>query len=318
MLNVNKEDNFISVVAYVHNDESNVLNFVDNISHFLEENFKSFEIILVDDASEDDGIALVRKYARGYGVMVQIVHMSYFQGVELSMNAGVALAIGDFVLEFDSVSMDYDVEMVMEVYRRSLQGFDIVSAAPDDGYAFSSKLFYSLFNHFSKVRHKLRTERFRILSRRVINRIRSMTKTIPYRKALYMNSGLAYDTLLYNPQSSKNGEQCPLGGDKDVNVFRRRMAIDSLILFTDFGYKTALGFSCFMLLLTVVLALYTIGVYSMSIPVEGWTSTVLILCMGFCGIFSVATIIIKYLDVLIGIVFKKRTYTVESIEKLKA
>lgn len=102
------------------------------------------------------------------------------------------------------------------------------------------------------------------------------------------------------------------------NVFRRRMAIDSLILFTDFGYKTAFGLSCFMLILTALLAVYTLCVYSMSIPVEGWTSTVLILCFGFCGIFSVATIIIKYLDVLMGLVFKKRTYTVESIEKLKA
>lgn len=317
MLKAIKEDNFISVVAYVHNDERNVLGFVDNISDFLERNFKNFEIILVDDASEDNGIAMVRKDARRGGAMVQIVHMSYFQGVELSMNAGVSLAIGDFVLEFDSVSMDYDVEMVMEVYKRSLQGFDIVSAAPAGGYAFSSRLFYSLFNHFSKVKHKLRTERFRILSRRVINRIHSMTKTVPYRKALYMNSGLAYDTLSYNPKFSNASEQCPSGGDKALNLFRRRMAIDSLILFTDFGYKTSLGLSCFMLLLTVALAVYTIGVYSMSIPVEGWTSTVLILCLGFCGIFSVATIIIKYLDVLIGIVFKKRTYTIESIEKLK-
>ena len=311
----NKEDNFMSVVAYVHNDGQDALAFVKNISEVLNKNFKKYEIILVDDASEDNGMDLIRQHAEGCGCMVQIVHMSYFQGVELAMNAGVSLAIGDFVLEFDSVQMDYEPGLIMEVYNRSLQGYDIVSAAPEGGGAVSSRLFYSLFNHFSKVKHKLRTERFRVLSRRVLNRIHSMSKTVPYRKALYMNSGLACDTLLYSPNEK---QKCTLGGDIAQNVFRRRMAIDSLILFTDFGYKTAFGLSCFMLILTALLAVYTLCVYSMSIPVEGWTSTVLILCFGFCGIFSVATIIIKYLDVLMGLVFKKRTYTVESIEKLKA
>lgn len=315
MGSTNKEDNFMSVVAYVHDDGQYALAFVKNVSEILDGNFKKYEIILVDDASEDNGLDLVRQHAEGCGCMVQIVHMSYFQGVELAMNAGVSLAIGDFVLEFDSVQMDYEPGLIMDVYNRSLQGYDIVSAAPDGGVAFSSRLFYQLFNHFSKVKQKLRTERFRVLSRRVLNRIHSMSKTVPYRKALYMNSGLACDILFYSPNKK---QKCTLGGDMEQNVFRRRMAIDSLILFTDFGYKTAFGLSCFMLILTALLAVYTLCVYSMSIPVEGWTSTVLILCFGFCGIFSIATIIIKYLDVLMGLVFKKRTYTVESIEKLKS
>ena len=205
----NKEDNFMSVVAYVHNDGHDALTFIKNVSEVLEENFKKYEIILVDDASEDNSMDLVRHYAEHYGCMVQIVHMSYFQGVELAMNAGVSLAIGDFVLEFDSVQMDYEHGLIMDVYNRSLQGYDIVSAAPNGGGAFSSRLFYRLFNHFSKMKHKLRTERFRVLSRRVLNRIHSMSKTVPYRKALYMNSGLACDTLLYCPAKNK---KCPLGG----------------------------------------------------------------------------------------------------------
>ena len=45
------------------------------------------------------------------------------------MNAGVDLAIGDFVFEFDTVCMDYKTELLMQVYRRSLEGFDIVSAS---------------------------------------------------------------------------------------------------------------------------------------------------------------------------------------------
>lgn len=41
------------------------------------------------------------------------------------------------------------------------------------------------------------TESFRVLSRRVINRIDSMNKTIPYRKVVYANCGLKTDNIKY-------------------------------------------------------------------------------------------------------------------------
>ena len=41
----NKEDNFMSVVAYVHNDGQDALTFVKNVSEVLDENFKKYEIL---------------------------------------------------------------------------------------------------------------------------------------------------------------------------------------------------------------------------------------------------------------------------------
>ncbi len=52
--------------------------------------------------------------------------MGYSHGLEASMNAGIDLSIGDFVFEFDSCFMDFDPDVIMQVYRKSLQGFDIV------------------------------------------------------------------------------------------------------------------------------------------------------------------------------------------------
>uniref|UniRef100_UPI00325FE826 hypothetical protein n=1 Tax=Clostridium sp. NkU-1 TaxID=1095009 RepID=UPI00325FE826 len=45
------------------------------------------------------------------------------------MNAGVDLAIGDFIYEFDNLLVEYDQDLIWKVYQRSLQGYDIVSAA---------------------------------------------------------------------------------------------------------------------------------------------------------------------------------------------
>ena len=65
-----------------------------------------------------------------------------------------------------------------------------------------------------------------------------------------------------------------------------------------------------------------IGVYSIvdyfinGTAIEGWTSTVCLVAIGFFGIFIILTIILKYLSVLLDLVFKKQKYLVADIEKI--
>ena len=70
-----------------------------------------------------------------------------------------------------------------------------------------------------------------------------------------------------------------------------------------------------------VYSVYTIGIYSlvtyfMVHPVEGWTTTILFLSVAFFGLFAILTIIIKYLQLLLNMIFKRKHYSFESIEKL--
>mgnify|MGYP002579730023 CR=1 FL=1 len=52
-------------------------------------------------------------------------------------------------------------------------------------------------------------------------------------------------------------------------------------------------------------------------PVEGWTTTMFVITVGFSGLFAVLTIVVKYLSLLVDLVFKQQKYLVESIEKLQ-
>ena len=107
------------------------------------------------------------------------------------MNAGVDLSIGDFVLEFDSTVLDFAPEEIMKIYRKSLEGYDIVSASPEGRQRLTSRLFYMLFQRCSSSFYQhMGTESFRVLSRRVINRVSSMNQSVPYRKAVYASCGL--------------------------------------------------------------------------------------------------------------------------------
>lgn len=309
----NKENNFVSAVIYVHNSEDKLKNFLDVLYKVLSGNFNKFEIICVNDCSTDGSIREIRNFAAYVdNAMVSIVNMSIYQGIELSMNAGVDLSIGDFVFEFDNLSVDYEPSMIMEIYHHSLKGYDIVSAAPKVMAKMSSKLFYWLYNKYSKSMYKLRSETFRILSRRAINRVLSISKTIPYRKALYVNCGLKVDTLLYDTKKRPN-----VHFSKQVEENRREVATDTMILFTDVAYKFSLTLSTILLLLTLASGIYTCAVFfGQHRPVPGWTTTMLLLSGGFFGIFLILSIIIKYLSVLVELIFKRQKYLVESIEKI--
>lgn len=241
---------------------------------------------------------------------ISILNMSYYHGLEVAMNAGMDLTIGDFVFEFDSTKMDYNQEEIMKAYYHSLKGYDIVSASSNKKQKFSSSLFYYVFNKFTDLSYIMRTESFRVLSRRVINRIKSMNKAVIYRKAIYSNCGLKTDNIVYDVKKDIDAT------DNRERGYRRGVATDSLIMFTDVGYKISLLLTALMMFMSVFMIVYSIIIYCKGSPVEGWTTTILFLSFGFFGLFAILTIVIKYLQLLIDLVFKRKRYNFESIEKL--
>lgn len=308
----NKEKNFASAVIYVHNAEKRIDGFLSAVIRTMEANFEHSEIICVSDSSDDGSLDVIKETSKKASITsVSVVNMSYFHGLELAMNAGVDLSIGDFVFEFDHTFLDFDTAMIMEIYRHSLEGFDIVSASPDRAERFTSKIFYKVFEHYTDFNYKMSTESFRVLSRRVINRISSMNKTVPYRKAIYAKCGLKTDNMKYRSTEKSNHNL-----DKKEKGYRARVAVDSLILFTEMGYSFSKAMTAMMMVMSLFMVIYSIVIYTASNPVAGWTTTILFLSVAFFGLFGILTVIIKYLELLVELVFKRKHYSFEGIEKL--
>ena len=172
-------------------------------------------------------------------------------------------------------------------------------------------MFYKIFNKSAGLEYKLQTETFRILSRRAINRVNSINNHISYRKAVYANCGLKMLNIKYNPINNVKRII-----SKDYHSNRKTTAVNSIILFTNVGYKFSLLMSVLTLLSTLFVFIYTIVIFFSKNPVQGWTTTMLFLSFGFFGIFALMTIAIKYLDIIINLLFKNKIYLIESIEKL--
>ena len=80
--------------------------------------------------------------------------------------------------EFDSTELCYPASLIFEAYRTALTGSDIVSVCRDR--RGGSSLFYKLFNANSQSAYRLRTDAFRLVTRRAINRVHAQrTPALP-------------------------------------------------------------------------------------------------------------------------------------------
>ena len=307
---VNKESNFISLVVYLKENENNIGNFLAMIYKILNTHFNKYELICVSNYDNKIAKEKIRVFKESHkNLCISFITLDHRQGLEECMNAGVDLAIGDFVFEFDSCYIDYDSEIVMAVYRKALEGNDIVSAIPPmKTIKLTSKIFYAIYNHFSKMKN-LTTERFRIISRRAINRVSGYNKMILYRKAIYASAGLHSAQLKYQVFDKITGEL-------PVDIQRKNIAIDALVLFTDIAYKLSLTFSGLMALFMFGSGLYTIFAYAKGGIIEGWAPLMGLLSAGFLALFVIDSVLIKYLDLLLRLIFKKQKYMIINIDKM--
>lgn len=315
---LNREKNFVSVVAYVHNAEAYIIPFLEYITEELEQNFEKSELIFVNDSSEDNGVSVIKEYMekKKCSFMTNIINMSNYHGLEASMIAGVDLSIGDFVYEFDSIQLDYPKNMFMDVYREALKGNDIVAVSPEGRTEVTSAMFYKLYNKFrlNGQEAKLQRETFRIISRRAINRVQTLGKSVPYRKVMYQNCGLGYKNLMYKKVSGEKKNY-----QKREKKSRENLAFDTFLMFTNLVQKVSMILSVLFLIFTLCVGVYVVCVYfSADKPVEGWAPMMGFLAAGFSGVFILITILLKYMAVLLGVTFNKKRYLISSIEKINS
>lgn len=308
-----KEKKFISLVVYLHNDEEGIVPFFQKVLPVVEQRFDQYEIVLVDDACTDGTISRLKEYLEEALAlaMVNIVHMSFYHGLESAMNAGRDLAIGDFIYEFDSTFVDYEPKLLIQVYERLLEGCDIVAAGSRNKGKLTSRLFYSFYNATRRGNGNIGPQTFRIVSRRAVNRVKAMGQYIPYRKAVYANCGLRTAVIEYESRDRQPYRSTGKMGE------RASLALDSFIYFTNAMERVSLIASCVFLLISVGMGIYILHDYFIGAAVvEGWMSTMGFLSIGFCGVFGLLTIVLKYLSVLLNLVFRQQRYLVSDIEKV--
>ncbi len=87
----------VSVIVPVYNAEKYINKCVDSI---LNQTYKDFELILIDDGSNDNSLELIKKYAVKDSRISLFSHEN--KGVSYTRNLGLDLAKGDYIMFIDS------------------------------------------------------------------------------------------------------------------------------------------------------------------------------------------------------------------------
>ncbi len=69
------------------------------IQSVLKQTFVDFELLVIDDASTDDSVAIIRSFA---DPRIRLIHNKINLGVACSLNKGIELARGDFIARMDA------------------------------------------------------------------------------------------------------------------------------------------------------------------------------------------------------------------------
>lgn len=112
-------DKLVSIIIPIYKKEDTLASCLDSV---LEQTYSSIEVILVNDCSPDNCLAICKEY-RGKADNIKIVDLKKNQGVSNARNQGLKIAKGEyitFVDADDAVDKDYIKAMVQQIGDASI------------------------------------------------------------------------------------------------------------------------------------------------------------------------------------------------------
>lgn len=108
----------ISVIIPVYNAQDGIKRCVDSL---LNQSFKNFEIILLNDGSKDDSLNILKEYELKYSFIRVIDKQN--EGVAVTRNKGILLAEGEYTMFMDNddfVDSDYIETFYQAIHEKKL------------------------------------------------------------------------------------------------------------------------------------------------------------------------------------------------------
>jgi hypothetical protein len=107
------EENYISAVVVIHNDAQLLAEKLKSLHSTLVGIFKYFEIIVVDNFSQDNTGEVLKTLK----IPLSIITLARWHNAQSALTAGVELAIGDYILELPTINTDAHYNSIEKLYR---------------------------------------------------------------------------------------------------------------------------------------------------------------------------------------------------------
>jgi dolichol-phosphate mannosyltransferase len=309
----------LSVVVPLYNEEGNVAALIARVGAILERlpEKPSFEIVLVNDGSRDGTLQAIRREMHGRGNIVA-VNLSRNFGHQLAATAGLDIACGQAVVLMDGDLQD-PPELIEQFVERWRQGFDVVYAVrrhrKGEGRfkVLTAALFYRTIRRLTNVAIPLDTGDFRLMSRRVVDALKSSRERHRFLRGMVSWTGFNQTGVEYDRDERAWGQtKYPL----------RKMlkfAVDAITSFSDVPLRFAsyLGFTVSTAAFIYAIVIIIFKAFRLGTPeyARGWASTmVVILFLGGVQLIGIG-IVGEYLGRIYDEVKGRPLYLIADVER---
>jgi glycosyltransferase involved in cell wall biosynthesis len=179
----------LSVVVPVFNESANIEPLCDRLVPILERVAASWEVVFVDDGSEDDTLSAIRA-RNATEPRIGAVSFSRNFGKEVAIAAGLDHARGRAVVIMDA-DLQHPPEVIERFVARWREGYVMVygqrtsradESAVKRGFA---RLFYRLFDSFTHMHLPEGAGDFRLIDARGVEVLRGLSERSRFSKGLY-------------------------------------------------------------------------------------------------------------------------------------
>ena len=185
---------FLSIIVPCFNEEEAIPIFYREVLKTLKklENSLSFELIFIDDGSEDKTLDKLRELNKKDN-RVKFVSFSRNFGKEAALYAGISKSKGNFVAVMD-VDLQDPPELILDMYNelsKSDTMYDCVATkrvsrtGESKLRSFFAKKFYSLINKISKTEIVDGARDYRLMSRKMVEAILSLKEYSRFSKGIF-------------------------------------------------------------------------------------------------------------------------------------
>ena len=198
----------LSVVAPVYNEEELVESFVKRACAAVAD--YTFELVLVNDGSADSTPVLLDRLA-AEDPRVRVIHLSRNFGHQAALTAGLEHARGDVVAMIDADLQD-PPELIPRMIEQWEGGSDVVYAVREQRQgetAFklaTASWFYKLFDKLAQVDLEPNSGDFRLLDRRALDALLSMTERSRFLRGMTVWVGFTQTAVPYERDARSAGE----------------------------------------------------------------------------------------------------------------
>ena len=289
----------ISVVVPLYNESSLIEELIKRVKANIKLITEDFEIILIDDGSQDQTWQLIESEASNETRLKGIKFSRNF-GHHYAITAGLHNSKGEWVVVMDGDLQDRP-EVIPELYKKAQTGFDVVFVSRKNRpeklyYRIAQKIFYLILRSLSGIDFDSTQANFSIVSKKVVEAFRIFPETARFYGSTIKWLGFNRSFIYADHGVRHSG--------RPSYTFRKRikLASDIILSFSERPLKFAIGFGIIISTIATIGAFWIIyGAIQWGYSVIGWSS--LMFSIFFLG--GSILIVLGIIGIYLGRVFQE-------------